>query len=99
MEGDVQPCAVVAPQEVIAIVAETAATAAAAAGATPAHIGSIVRSAVLSQRCWCIAGRLAAASESRSGAGASQEASSGVQMQQSVPQDVPYISSRPQCMD
>ena len=55
------------PQGVIAIVAEAAATAAAVAGASPALIGSIVRSVV---EC----GYPGTAGQSRSGAGASQEA-------------------------
>ena len=85
-----QPSAVVAPQEVIAIVAETSATAAATAGAPPALIGSIVRS-VVSYRHHSMAWTCSVA-------GASQEAGSGMGMQQRVPQYVPSVSSLAHCM-
>ena len=81
MESDVQPSPVAVPQDVIAIAAEAAATsAAAAAGAPPALIGSIVRS-VVSHRHRSMAWTCSVA-------GASQEAGSGMGMQQRVPQYV-----------
>ena len=90
MESDVQPSPVAVPQDVIAIAAEAAATAAAAAGAPPALIGSIVRS-VVSYRHHSMAWTCSVA-------GASQEAGSGMGMQQRVPQYVPSVSSLAQCM-
>ena len=90
MESDVQPSPVAVPQDVIAIAAEAAATAAAAAGAPPALIGSIVRS-VVSHRHHSMAWTCSVA-------GASQEAGSGMGMQQRVPQYVPSVSSLAHCM-